>query len=137
MGDVLNRFPVLVGYQTLLYVLAGILLFVGLFIAYDAGKSEWGDGFSWENAIRSYINLGAISLGLVVTAELIQLGLAIEDHLYNIRSQMSSNTHAASTQRNQTSQLSEVTAKPASLPRPRRTGPAYKRLGKFDPPPEH
>jgi len=88
MGDVLNRFPVLAGYKKLLNIFAAFVLIVSILHAFDAATPSGGGPFDVGEFILAFFDYGFISLGLTFTAELIELGLTIEDHLYEIRASL-------------------------------------------------
>lgn len=82
----MSRFPLLNIYRTALQIFAGLTLLAGLFVAYSAGSNanDYGD-FSLVTFVGVYTGVITTAIGLLVTAELIHLGLSIEDHLHAMR----------------------------------------------------
>jgi len=83
----MDRFPVLMTYKALLNGIAILLLVAGLFIAIDAARETvWGETeFQFGVFLLTFIPFGIGAFMLAVSAELIQLFLAIEDRLCQIQ----------------------------------------------------
>ena len=84
----MGRFPVLYVYKYLLYVIAAILIIIGALVAYEAAKSPWL-GFRWRSFFATFVPFFGVAFLLTVSAEVIQLCLAIEDHLFKMRQMFS------------------------------------------------
>ena len=99
----MKRFPMLTTYGRLLQLAAVIIILIGVlmgigFAAENADKEwnsetrEYEDGFDLFTFIAALVFTGSIALSLLIQAELIQLGLAIETHLYHMYNILASQT---------------------------------------------
>lgn len=88
----MNRFPLLTMYYSLLIILAILVLVGGLFVAYGMAQTETRLGeteFKFGTFLGVFLGFGVVAFGLALSAEIIRLFLAMEDHLYKMRSQLS------------------------------------------------
>lgn len=130
----MNRFPLLTTYYTLLIILAVLVLLGGIWVANDAATTETWRGeteFKFGTFLGTFLGFGAVAFGLAVSAEVIRLFLAMEDHLYEMRAYLSGLASAAK-------KPAQLTPTSGSVTPPRKgpSGPLTSRLGTFDPPPD-
>lgn len=88
----MNRFPLLTTYYTLLIILAVLVLLGGIVVALDTATTETWRGeteFKFGTFLGTFLGFGAVAFGLAVSAEVIRLFLAMEEHLYEMRSSLS------------------------------------------------
>jgi hypothetical protein len=89
---IMFRFPLLNSYRSLLQVAAGLLALGGFFYAIEAANTNYYGKSSFNFGVFIIVFGAALisTLSLLVTAELINLGLSIEDHLFDIRKNIKS-----------------------------------------------
>lgn len=91
----MNRFPLLTTFRGLLQIAAVFIIIVGFFggisqardmadTTYNSQTGKWEQGFHLFIFLTIFLLFSIIGITLLVLAELIQLGLSIEDHLYRV-----------------------------------------------------
>lgn len=136
----MERFSLLMWCGILLTSLAVLVLLGGILAALGTATTVTWRGeteFKFGTFLGTFLACGAVAFGLAVSAEVIRLFLAIEEHLCEMRVSLSGLASAAETS------VQSVEQEPAQLPPTRgsatRTrevpsGPPTSRLGTFDPP---
>ncbi|NLX09665.1 MAG: hypothetical protein GXY36_08420 [Chloroflexi bacterium] len=87
----MSRFPLLNTYRILLQIVAGFVVIAGFLSALDNANREVGWGrteFELGIFLVQLIGVALTAFFLLVLAELIQLGLVLEDHLYHMRTSL-------------------------------------------------